>query len=361
MTKRTPLYDWHVLHGATCTLFHDWEMPVQYSSIIAEHRAVRNDVGMFDVSHMGEIVVQGPEAKAFLQWLVTNDMSRIKIGRAIYTLMTDATGGTVDDFLVYQLEEDKFMLVVNAGNILSDFEWVCSHSVDYRVKVRNVSDDIALIALQGPNATRLLSKIAAETSVETAKPFRFVHGTIGSHQLLLSRTGYTGEDGFELYMEADAVVEIADILFREGAVPCGLGARDTLRIEAYLPLYGHELTKDISPLEASLGWVVKFNKGDFVGRETLYNQQSAGVTRKSAGVQMIGKAVPRSDYSVYCEGQCVGRITSGTYSPTLDKSIGIALIDVDTAVIGQHVDVEIRGKFHPGKIVETPFYRRSAR
>lgn len=361
MAKRTTLYDWHVEHGARCIDFHEWEMPVQYTSIIEEHSAVRSDVGLFDVSHMGELIVEGPDALAFLQKMVTNDLSRIHVGRATYTLMTAYDGGTMDDFLVYQIEDHKFMVVVNAGNIERDFAWFCRHASDFRVDVKNVSDDVALIALQGPRAAQLLTTLIGGVVVQEMKPFRFTVGTIGTSQVLISRTGYTGEDGFELYMSSAFSIELANMLVAEGAVPCGLGARDTLRIEAYLPLYGQELTRDISPLEAALEPFVKFKKDEFIGRDVLVRQRNAGIQRRRVGIQMLSRAIPRTGYVVYCEGKRIGFITSGTHSPTLKKPIGIALLDVDYTRVGLDIEIEVRGKFHPAQIVETPFYQMRSR
>jgi aminomethyltransferase len=355
--KRTPLYDSHVTHGAKVIDFHGWEMPVQYQGIVREHNAVRNDVGVFDVSHMGEFLVEGPESEKLVQYLVTNDITRLVAGKALYTLMVNEEGGTIDDLLVYKLGEQRFLLVVNAGNIERDFEWVQEHAKSFQVSLSNISDKVALIALQGPRAVELLAPITGSSIPELA-PFTFTVTKVLSHKAMVSRTGYTGEDGFEIYVSSAAARQIFDDLVLKGATPCGLGARDTLRLEAKLALYGNELSETVSPYEAGLGMFVKLNKGDFIGREALKAQQEHGVARKIVGIAMQDRSIPRSGYRVFVGDEQIGEVTSGTMSVTLQTSIGLVLIDSRYVLVDQHVEVEIRGKRHPATVIPTPFYKR---
>ncbi|GEO25804.1 aminomethyltransferase [Alicyclobacillus acidoterrestris] len=356
--KHTPLYDRHVALGAKMIDFHGTLLPVQYQSIVQEHRAVRDDVGVFDVSHMGEFNVTGQDALTFVQHLVTNDVARLADGEALYTLMTDESGGVIDDLLVYRMAADNFLLVVNASNIDTDFSWVTSHVGNFSVAVENASDEIALIAVQGPRAAELL---AQNTDVDIAhlRPFTFARGAVAGMSAMVSRTGYTGEDGFEIYLNASDAATVFDVLIEQGGVPCGLGARDTLRLEAKLALYGNELSREITPYEASLGMFVKLDKGDFIGREALLRQKEAGVSRKLVGVEAQGRAIPRSGYRVVADGREIGYVTSGTLSPTLQVPIALVLIDVAYAQIGQEVEIDIRGRTHPARVVKTPFYRRN--
>lgn len=357
MSKRTPLYDNHVRLGAKVIDFHGWEMPVQYQGIVKEHHIVRTDVGIFDVSHMGEIKVSGPDAKAFIQHLVTNDVNRLEGDEAMYTLMTDDSGGIIDDLLVYHLGSDSYWLVVNAGNIETDFEWIKNHRGDFDVEIENQSDDIALIALQGPKALNLLEQLSG-IQLADIRPFTFVRGSLGDKQMLISRTGYTGEDGFEVYVQNEAASWVFDALIELGAVPCGLGARDTLRLEARLPLYGNDLSRDMTPLEAGLGMFVKLNKGPFIGREALMKQKEEGVPRKLVGIECAQRGIPRSGYPVLHGERQIGEVTSGTMSPTLQKPIALALVDVEYSQIGESLEIDIRGRRHPAVVVRTPFYKR---
>ncbi|WAH38989.1 glycine cleavage system aminomethyltransferase GcvT [Alicyclobacillus dauci] len=356
--KRTPLYHQHLAAKAKVIDFHGWEMPVQYQSIVQEHHAVRTNVGLFDVSHMGEFLVEGQEAEALVQFIVTNDVARLREGGALYTLMTDENGGTVDDLLVYKLAADRFLLVVNAGNIDSDFEWVKEHANDFDVSVSDISEKVALLAVQGPNAERVLQPLTDDPLGEL-KPFSFYVGEVLEKKAIISRTGYTGEDGFELYVQADDAPLLFESLLKSGAVPCGLGARDTLRLEAKLALYGNELSRGVTPYEAGLGMFVKLDKGPFVGRDALYKQKEQGVANKLVGIQMDDRSIPRSGYDVIVEGNVVGRVTSGTMSPTLSVAIGLARIDVQFAQVGQTIEIDIRGRRHPAHVVPTPFYKRN--
>lgn len=359
--KRTPLYSVYK-DEAKLVPFGGWEMPVQFSGIKAEHEAVRTRAGMFDVSHMGEAEVKGSDALELLQRLMTNDVSKLQPGRIQYTAMCYPDGGTVDDLLVYRRGEEDYLLVLNAANIDKDMEWIQKH-VSGDVTLRDVSDETALIALQGPQAEKILQRLT-ENDLSTIKPFHFVDGMklSGGMEALVSRTGYTGEDGFEIYLSPhDAPKlwhQILEAGQEDGVIPCGLGARDTLRFESRLPLYGNELSANISPLEAGIGFAVKPEKGDFIGREVLARQKEEGASRKLVGVEMVERGIPRSHYPVYVGDEEVGEITSGTQSPTLKKNMGLALIKREHAQLDNQLDVEIRGKRVAAKIVKTPFYKR---
>ncbi len=359
---RTPLYPVYAEFGAKTVEFGGWEMPVQFASgINAEHEAVRQRVGLFDVSHMGEFEVTGPDAKGFLQHLITNDASKLEPGMAMYSPLTNDEGGCVDDLLVYCFADDHYWTVVNAGNIAKDFAWMQAHVGTYKVTVINRSEDIALLALQGPNAESLLQPLT-DTALADIRFYRFAQGQVAGVNAVISRTGYTGEDGFELYVDAEQAVGLWHSLVAAGEayglVPCGLGARDTLRLEARLPLYGHEITDSISPLEGGLSPFVKLEASDFPGRDVLAKQKADGVPRKVVGLQMTERGIPRAGYAVYDGDREVGFITSGTMSPTLHQAIGLALVATDVATVGNPLYVDIRGKRTACEIVKTPFYKR---
>ncbi|AOC91711.1 glycine cleavage system aminomethyltransferase GcvT [Bacillus amyloliquefaciens] len=362
MLKRTPLYDVYKEYGGKTIDFGGWELPVQFSSIKEEHEAVRTKAGLFDVSHMGEVEVSGQDALSFLQKMMTNDVADLKPKSALYTAMCYPDGGTVDDLLIYQKSETCYLLVINASNIEKDIAWLKEHAKG-DVRLTNQSDEISLLAVQGPNAQTVLSKLT-ECDLASLKPFTFIDGAdVAGRQVLLSRTGYTGEDGFELYCRnEDAVHLFKEILAageNEGLVPCGLGARDTLRFEAKLALYGQELTKDITPVEAGIGFAVKHKKdSDFFGKSVLSEQKEKGAPRKLVGLEMIEKGIPRHGYTVKKDGVAIGEVTTGTQSPTLKKNIGLALIKTEFSEIGTEVEVEIRKKTVKAKIVRTPFYKR---
>lgn len=358
--KRTPLFESYGKYGGKTIDFGGWELPVQFSSIKEEHEAVRNRAGLFDVSHMGEIFVEGPDAFAYLQNLLSNDISKIQIGSAQYNAMCYETGGVVDDLLVYCLGENRYLLCVNAANIEKDYEWMLSQK-NGDVVITNKSDEFAQIALQGPLAEEILQTLTSE-KLNDIKYFKFKDNVeIAGHKVLVSRSGYTGEDGFEIYGKPEAIIDLWDKILEagkeKGVVPAGLGARDTLRFEACLPLYGQELSKDITPLEAGIGFAVKLTT-DFIGREALAAQKEAGLKRKLAGVEMIGKGIPRHGYKVFKGGQEIGEVTTGTQSPMTKRNIGLVLMDAANAEIGTEVEIEIRGKFIPAVVVETPFYKR---
>ena len=360
--QRTPLYPLYSdFPSVRCIDFGGWELPVQFHGIVREHEAVRRQAGLFDVSHMGEFMVIGPNAEAFLQKMTTNDVSKLSTGQAQYTLMCYEDGGTVDDLLIYKLSDHRFMLVVNASNIDKDYKWLTDHLLS-DVDVINVSAETALIALQGPGSAAIMSKVSS-TPLEELASFHFIENAdVCGTTAILSRTGYTGEDGFEIYCSTDDAAAIWKGLLAagesEGLIPAGLGARDTLRFEAKLPLYGQELSETISPLEAGLGFFVKLDKGAFVGRETLARQKSEGVPRKLVGVELIDRGIPRSHYPVYAGDSRIGEITSGTQSPTSKRNLGLALIDSSYASIDTELTVEIRGKRLKAKVVKTPFYKK---
>jgi len=366
--KRTPLYPVYAPLGAKTIDFGGWELPVQFEGILKEHEAVRERAGLFDVSHMGEAIVSGADALPFLQRLTTNDVSKLAVGAAQYTLMCYPDGGTVDDLLVYRLDDDRFMAVVNASNVEKDVEWMRRHGRG-EVRIRDASAETALLAVQGPAAVDALRAALDDGGggfdPGALRPFRFAEGVPirGGVPALVSRTGYTGEDGFELYVPASRAVDAWNALLAAGApyglTPAGLGARDTLRFEARLPLYGQELSPSITPLEAGLGAYVKLDKGDFIGRDALAAQKAAGVPRRTVGLEMLDRGIPRSQYAVYAaDGTRVGEVTTGTQSPTLRKNLGLALVDAAYAAAGTELYVDVRGKRLKAKVVETPFYKR---
>lgn len=360
--KRTPLFDVYANYGGKTIDFGGWELPVQFSSIKAEHEAVRTKAGLFDVSHMGEIILTGTDSEEYLQKLMTNNVSKLVNGQAQYTAMCYKDGGIVDDLLIYKIEDNHYLLVVNAGNIEKDFNWM-QENITGDVTLVNKSEDYGLLALQGPLAQVILQKLTTKNLDEIGF-FRFANNVdVVGKDVIISRTGYTGEDGFEIYASANDVTELWSSILEagkeEGIIPCGLGARDTLRFEACLPLYGQELTKDITPLEANIGFVVKLNKDqDFNGKAILLEQKENGVPRKSIGIEMIDKGIPRTGYPVFVDNKQIGHVTSGTQSPTLKKNIGLALIDTTFAELGQEVEIEIRNKRLKAITVATPFYKR---
>lgn len=359
--KRTPLFPVYAEYGGKTIDFGGWELPVQFSGILDEHEAVRSRAGLFDVSHMGEIEVKGADALANIQRWITNDASKIEINQALYSPMCYPDGGCVDDLLVYRLAADHYILVVNAANIEKDFEWVVKNSFG-NVEIVNLSEGISQLALQGPLAERILQKLT-DYDLSAIKYYWFAQDvTVGGIKALVSRTGYTGEDGFEIYVDAkDAIAMWKAILQagkEDGLLPIGLGARDTLRFEAKLPLYGQEISATISPIEAGLGMFVKLDKADFIGRDALAKQKEQGAKRKLVGFEMIERGIPRTHYEVQVNGRKIGEVTTGTMGPTVKKNIGLALIEAEFATTGQELDIIIRNKPVKGVIIKTPFYKR---
>ena len=355
--KRTPLYDAHVKAGARMVPFGGWEMPVQYAGIVEEHRTVRTSVGLFDVSHMGEFEVDGPHALAALQSLTTNDVSALDIGQVQYAALCYPDGGIVDDLTVYRLGAERYMLTVNAGNIDKDWEWVTTQGSTGRW--RNVSADTGLIAVQGPRAEALVGALA-EREVTTIGYYRFVHGAVAGVHTLLSRTGYTGEDGFELYVAAADTPRLWSALLEagrsHGVAPIGLGARDTLRLEMRYALYGNDIDATTNPLEAGLGWIVKPAKGAFIGRDAIEKVRAAGLSRRLVGLEMAERAVARHGYPVVQDGARIGVVTSGSYGPSVDRYIAMAYVPAAQAAVGTEIGVEIRGQAKAARVVKTPFH-----
>jgi aminomethyltransferase len=361
--KHTPLYEQHKALGARFVDFGGWEMPVQYSSILEEHQAVRTHAGLFDVSHMGEFKVEGKDALAFLQYLVPNDVGRLAVHQALYTQLCLANGNVIDDLLIYKLAEEHYMLVVNAANISKDLNWVQGQATHFAsVTVSDQSGTTALLALQGPAALNILQAL---TSVNLAD-IRYYHCTadvVDGVNCIISRTGYTGEDGFELYCSSANAPKLWNDLLEvgkeQGLRPVGLGARDTLRLEAGLCLYGHELDEQTNPLEARLGWTIKLNKGDFIGRDSLLQVKAQGPQRLLVGIELLERGVARGGYALYDQERRIGELTSGSHSPTLHKNIGLGYVEAAAAAVtGKQLQVDIRGKRVAAQIVALPFYKR---
>ncbi|MBP2634614.1 MAG: gcvT 2 [Firmicutes bacterium] len=360
--RQTPLYETHVKYGGKIVEFGGWLLPVQYAGILDEHKSVREKAGLFDVSHMGEVLVKGPDALAFLQKLVTNDVARIADTQVQYTPMCYPDGGTVDDLLIYKRAQDEYFLVINAANIEKDWQWIQDNSKGYQVELTNLSAETAEVALQGPLAESILSKLTTAALAELKYYWFIPEAEVAGKKVMISRTGYTGEDGFEIYCQPDDAAALWEAIMEAGKpyglVPAGLGCRDTLRFEATLPLYGHELSAEITPLEAGLGKFVSLDKGEFNGCEILAQQQQTGVERKLAGFVLTGRGVPRAEYPVVHEGRQIGMVTTGSYAPTLGKNMGLALVEAEFAQIGQQFSVEIRGKEVSAEVVSKPFYKR---
>ncbi len=359
---KTPLFETYKAMGAKTIDFGGWALPVQFSSIKEEHEAVRTRAGLFDVSHMGEIDVSGEQSLHYLQKMMTNDISKLKVNGAQYTAMCYEDGGTVDDLLVYKHSEHHYLLVVNAANTEKDFDWLEKHLIE-GVSIQNISSQMAQLAIQGPQAEMILQRLT-EVDLSSIGFFKFQNEVvIEGVNTLVSRTGYTGEDGFELYTSWEDAPSLWKAILAAGEpeniLPCGLGARDTLRFEAKLALYGQELTKDISPLEAGIGFAVKTSKeADFIGKSVLLSQRENGLERKLVGIEMTGRGIPRTHYPVYKGEQLIGEVTTGTQSPTLKKNVGLVLIKKEFTEMGTELDVEIRNKRVGAKVVPSPFYKR---
>ena len=360
--SRTPLADAHEALGAKMVEFGGWWMPVHYTSILQEHEAVRNAAGLFDISHMGELTVKGTGSEAWINSVLSNDIRRISPGTGQYTLMLNESGGTVDDLIVYRLGDQHFLLIVNASEIEKDFKWL-ERRLAPNVTIENHSEEYAALALQGPKSEVIFRKLF-ENEKRPLKRNQILDSPYKDRSVLVARTGYTGEDGFEFFLAPDLVVDLWQDLLKAGAltgcVPAGLGCRDTLRLEACYPLYGHELSQAIGPLEAGLGSFVSFDKPEkFVGHEVLREQKEKGTARKLVAFEVTGTgAPPRAHYPVFAQSVQIGEVTSGTLSPTLKKGVGLALVESKHAKIGEKIEIEVRGRCMPARIVKKPFYTK---
>jgi aminomethyltransferase len=358
--RRTPLYDCHVAAGGKMVEFAGWMMPVQYRGVIEEHRAVRTAAGLFDVSHMGQIRVAGPGAQAFVQSITPNDVSKLTPGRIHYSAFLTPEGTFVDDLLVYRIAADEILLVVNAANEAGDFAWAASQPhADATVEL--VSDDYALLALQGPKTVAILQPLT-RTSLGEIGYYRFAGGEVAGFPAILSRTGYTGEDGFELYVAPEVAAELWDVLMQggrpHGLEPAGLGARDTLRLESGMALYGHEIDRLTTPWEAGLDWIVKLDKGDFLGRQALVAARAQGAPRRLVGFEVEGRGIARDGHRIFAGGVDIGKVTSGTFSPTFERALGMAMVDAAHAAPGSAIEIDVRGRRVAARLVPLPFYKR---
>ncbi|HTK38354.1 MAG TPA: glycine cleavage system aminomethyltransferase GcvT [Pyrinomonadaceae bacterium] len=364
--KRTPLNEAHRKLGGKMVDFGGWDMPVQYpAGVIEEHMRTRTRSGLFDVSHMGEIWVEGEDAIDFVNRLTTNDVTKLVDGQAHYSALTNDQGGVVDDLLVYRFDRDKLLLVVNAGTTDKDWDWITSHKGNENITLTNASSDYCQIAVQGPDGIKILQQLT-DTPLDDIKYYHFTTGRVDDVEAIISRTGYTGEDGFEVYANSkyaeqlwNKLLETGGFGSENGILPCGLAARNTLRLEAGMSLYGHELSDDITPLEANLGWITKLQKGPFTGSEILQKQKESGVARRLAGFEMTDKGIARDDYDVYAGGEKVGYVTSGSPAPFIKKNIGFAMLPAELSNAGQEIEIDVRGKRLAAKIVPTPFYKRT--
>jgi aminomethyltransferase len=361
MLKRTPLYESHIQLGARMVDFVGWEMPVQYTGPIPEHMAVREAAGLFDVSHMGEIEVTGDDALDLVQFVTTNDASKLGDNQVQYSIFTDENGGVIDDLLVYRINAEYFLLIVNASGIETDFEWIKQHVGSRRVAVTNTSGAFALLALQGPRAERILQNIT-DHMLDRIPYYWSQSVSVDGLDCRVSRTGYTGEDGFEILCNASDARHLWNRILvvghEHGILPCGLAARNTLRLEAAYRLWGHDMDLTTTPLEAGLGWVVKLGKGDFVGRYALQQQKGEGLRRKLAGFEVLDRAPARDGYAVLVDGVEVGKVTSGSPAPYLKKNIGMVYLPIRHAAVGTEFSVVVRERQVPARVVETPFYKR---
>jgi aminomethyltransferase len=356
---KTPLNEVEKELGGKMVDFGGWELPVQYGGILEEHEAVRTKVGIFDVSHMGEVTVKGPQALELLQRATCNDVAKLADGRIHYNGLLYPTGGFVDDILIYQNDPNDFFVVVNASNTDKDFEWMQQSAQGLDVEVKNVSKDWAQLAIQGPEAEKILQPLVPALNLADIKYYRFANGVVDGVPAIVSRTGYTGEDGFEIYIAPDEAPRIMRKLVELGVKPCGLGARDTLRLEAKMALYGNDIDHTTTPIEADLGWIVKLDKGEFAGRDVIAREKEEGPRRKLVGFEMIDRGIARHGYPVVSDGEEVGVVTSGTHSPTLKKAIGLAYLPLDKSAQGSEFSVLIRGKETRARVVPTPFYKRA--
>ena len=350
--KKTCLYDKHVALGALISPFGGFEMPIQYTNIVDEHQAVRQACGVFDVSHMGEVLISGPDAERYVNHIFTNDVREMPVGKILYGMMCYGNGGVVDDLLVYKMDTDCFFLVINASNIAKDWVWIQEQAKGYEVTLNHQSDYYGELAIQGPQAEAVMEEVLGLPCKELTF---YTFKTIG--KVIVSRTGYTGEDGFEVYADANYINECWDKLMASGRCkPCGLGCRDTLRFEVGLPLYGDELSQDITPIMAGLGIFVKLDKEEFIGKDALAKQKAEGAPKKLVGIELVDKAIPRHGYAVLKDGQPIGEVTTGYHTISTDKSVCMALIDAAHAALGTEVEIQIRKKTFPGTVCKKKFY-----
>lgn len=361
--KNTHLHNTYKQYGAKLVEFGGWEMPIQFEGIISEHEAVRCDAGLFDVSHMGEVDIKGSKAFEFVQNLVTNDIAVLKDNQILYTFMCYSNGGVVDDLLVYKYSAEHYYLVINAGNIEKDVKWMIDNKGAYNVEIINSSDAVSEIAIQGPKAQKILQKLT-DLDLNEIKFFYFKRDVlVDGVKCLISRTGYTGEDGFEIYTSNEEIEKLWHKLLKvgreDGIKPTGLGCRDTLRFEAALPLYGNELSQDITPLEAGLGYFVKLAKPNFIGKEALAKQKEEGLKRKLVGFEMMERGIPRHGYEVKAHGETIGLVTTGYLSTTLKKNIGLALIDTKYSELGTEIEIVIRDKPLKAEVISKKFYKKN--
>ncbi|WP_026478871.1 glycine cleavage system aminomethyltransferase GcvT [Alkaliphilus transvaalensis] len=361
--RKTSLFDVHKNHGGKIIDFSGWSLPVEYDGISAEHEAVRTAAGLFDVSHMGEVEVSGKNAFEFVQYLVTNDISVLEDNQIIYTFMCYPHGGIVDDLLVYRFNKDHYYLVINASNVDKDYQWMLENAKEFEVELKNVSDEVSEMALQGPKAEEILQKLTG-TNLSEIKFFYCKRDVnVAGANCMISRTGYTGEDGFEIYLNHRDAVKVWDAIIEAGKEygikPAGLGARDTLRFEATLPLYGNEINEDITPLEAGFGMFVKLNKDNFIGKEALAKQKEEGLKRKIVGFEMIDKGIPRHGYPVVADGKEIGFVTTGYLSPTLNKYIGLALVETAYTELGTQLEIQVRKRLMKANVISKRFLQKN--
>jgi aminomethyltransferase len=364
--KQTPLNNAHRQSGGRMVDFGGWDMPVQYpAGTIEEHLRTRNHAGLFDVSHMGEVDVRGPDAIAFVNRITSNDVTKLVDGQAHYTALTTPQGTVIDDLLVYRLAADHLLLVVNATTTDKDWEWINSHHAGEAVKLENVSSNYCQLALQGPDAQNILAKLT-DLPLAEIKYYHFTTGAVDGIDSIVSRTGYTGEDGFEVYAAPEhaeklwtKILDAGNFGTDDGVLPCGLAARNTLRLESGMALYGHEIDETTTLYEANLGWICKLDKGDFIGREALVQQKAEGIKRKLIGFEVTDRGIARDDQGVVIDDQNVGKVTSGSPAPYLKKNIGLAYVPVEYASVDQEIKIDVRGRLVGAKIVKTPFYKRA--
>lgn len=360
LLKRTPLYEIHKELQARMVEFAGFLMPVWYEDALKEHRSVREKAGIFDISHMGRVVISGKDAKKFLQKICTNDIEKLLPNRALYTLLCNESGGVVDDIIVYHLTKNSYLLVVNGACLEKDLAWFKKWRGNFKVEIKDRTDSLSMITIQGPASQKILERAGLERKLLELKYFGHDFGRLNNLHVRISRTGYTGEDGFEIFVSPKKLTLLWQKLIssgeKEGLTPAGLRARDTLRFETGLPLYGQELTENISPLEAGLERFVKFDKGNFIGKEALLKQKEAGVPQKLIGFEVISGRIARHEYPIFKKDEKIGWVTSGAVSPTLSKSLGMGLVKPECAIEGTLFEIDIRGQRHEAKVVKLPFY-----